>query len=325
MNIRVIRLLSEANIPIRYRYATLANYQVDKQNEAQLKEAKAYCEDILKSEQDSILSHGFSTCHENLIIIGNVGIGKTRLAISILRNFIEHGIEGVFYRISELLRAIKDTFDNPDNGMSGTKLIKRCCQIPFLIIDDLGCCRHTPWVDEVLDDIFSERSADGLPTLITSNLSESQLNKYLGDRVHSRLIKGGRIIPFTGDDKRPKKLKDIPSPEEIALWQAVDRMNKKSECTNQPEEYEDFIRIYGFSLDNAMKKNPSWEKFKSYYVDLQNQDIDVVRRAYTEYCGLACGVPLSKNFKGGKVNHKTENHGKDEHEEAIKGEGNHNA
>ncbi len=229
MNIRTIRLLSEANIPIRYRYATLANYQEDKQNAAQLKEAKAYCQDILETEQDSILSHGFSACHENLIILGNVGIGKTRLAISILRRFIEQGIEGVFYRISELLRSIKDTFDNPDNGTSGTKLIDRCCQIPFLIIDDLGCCRHTPWVDEVLDDIFSERSADGLPTLITSNLSESQLNKYLGDRVHSRLIKGGRLLTFTGEDKRPKKLKDIPSPEEIALWQPIDKLNKKSE------------------------------------------------------------------------------------------------
>ena len=92
---------------------------------------------------------------------------------------------------------------------------------------------------------------------------------------------------MTGEDKRGKKLKDTPHPEEIDLWRAVEKLNNKSQCTNQPEDYEDFIRIYGFSLDDAIKKKPSWQEFKAYYVDCQNQDIEVVRRAYTEYCGLS--------------------------------------
>ena len=131
MKARLIRLLSMANIPIRYRYATLNNYLIEKQNKVQFEEAKTYCQDILEEERDSVLSQGFSACHENLIIIGNVGIGKTRFAVSILRHFIEQGVEGVFYRISELLRTIKDSFDNQNNGSCGTKLIDRYTKYLF--------------------------------------------------------------------------------------------------------------------------------------------------------------------------------------------------
>ncbi|MBN1226827.1 MAG: ATP-binding protein [Deltaproteobacteria bacterium] len=265
---RLIRLLSIANIPKHYRYATLGNYRKEKANQKQLQEAASYCQGMPDY---------------SLTINGKVGVGKTRLALSIMRHFIDQGVEGLFYRMPKLLRTIKNGFDTS----CPNDLVHRCCEVPFLIIDDLGCCRHTPWVDEVLDDIISERSSECLPTIVTSNLSQKELEGYLSGRMYSRLIKGGKLVPLTGDDKRPKNIKDIPAPEEEALWQAVDRLMSNDEITNQTEKYEDFIRIYSASLDRALEKKTPWQEFKDYYVDCQGQDIEVVRRAYTEYCGLS--------------------------------------
>jgi len=265
---RLIRLLSIANIPKHYRYVTLGNYRKDKSNQQQLQMAESYCQGVPDY---------------SLTIIGKVGVGKTRLALSIMRHFIDQGIEGLFYRMPKLLRTIKNGFDAscPNN------LVDRCCEVPFLIIDDLGCCRHTPWVDEVLDDIISERCSEGLPTIVTSNLSQKELEGYLSGRMYSRLIKGGKLFPLTGEDKRSKSMKDIPKPEEEALWQAVDRLMSSDGTSNQPEQYDDFIRIYSTSLDRAIEKSPTWQQFKDYYVNCQGQDIEIVRRAYTEYCGLS--------------------------------------
>ena len=265
---RLIRLLSMANIPKHYRYATLGNYRKEKANQKQLQEAASYCQGMPDY---------------SLIIIGKVGVGKTRLALSIMRHFIDQGVEGRFYRMPKLLRTIKNGFDTS----CPNDLVNRCCEVPFLIIDDLGCCRHTPWVDEVLDDIISERCSEGLPTIVTSNLSQKELESYLSGRMYSRLIKGGKLFPLTGEDKRQKNMKDVPTPEEEALWQAVDRLMNSDEISNEPEKYDDFIRIYTASLERAIEKKPLWPEFKDYYVDCQGQDIEVVRRAYTEYCGLS--------------------------------------
>jgi len=287
---RLIRLLSIANIPKHYRYAILGNYRKDKTNQQQLQMAASYCQGVPDY---------------SLTIIGKVGVGKTRLALSIMRHFIDQGIEGLFYRMPKLLRSIKSGFDAscPNN------LVDRCCEAPFLIIDDLGCCRHTPWVDEVLDDIISERCSEGLPTIVTSNLSQKELEGYLSGRMYSRLIRGGKLVPLTGEDKRPKNIKDVPTPEEEALWQAVDRLMSSDEIINQPEMYDDFIRIYSASLDRAIEKKTPWQEFKDYYVDCQGQDIEVVRRAYSEYCGLSGKERLNTNLemlpgcsRGGVVN-----------------------
>ena len=104
--------------------------------------------------------------HTNLIISGNVGTGKTHLAVGIVLENLRQGIQGVFWTAGEILDELKRT--NFEGGHS--EFTAELKKFPCLVIDDFCLRVPTEPYGSQLFQIIDERCANDLQTIITANV-----------------------------------------------------------------------------------------------------------------------------------------------------------
>ncbi len=97
----------------------------------------------------------------------------------------------------------KEHFGRSENPETDTLQILIAADL--LILDDLGSEFRTSFYESVIYNIINSRINLGLPTIISSNLSVSELQKNYNDRIISRLFSVYRILPFVGEDIRQIK------------------------------------------------------------------------------------------------------------------------
>jgi DNA replication protein DnaC len=134
---------------------------------------------------------------------GDVGTGKTSLAMLISRNAMEAGRSVAIYSVPRLLSDIKDTYEE-GAGSSYSDLFRRLCAVDLLHLDDLGAERRTEWVLEQLYSIVNERWQNQRSIVVTTNLTDlDELRAQVGHRTVSRLTETcGTAIPIMGRDLR---------------------------------------------------------------------------------------------------------------------------
>ena len=135
-----------------------------------------------------------------LWLVGDVGTGKTTLAMIISRAALDAGRTVAIYSLPRLLNVIRRAIDS-EAGM--LDYLDRLTAVDLLHIDDLGAEHRTEWVLEQLYTIINARYEDERSTVITSNLEADELAAQLGERIVSRL-EGmcGEPLPFWGADAR---------------------------------------------------------------------------------------------------------------------------
>jgi DNA replication protein DnaC len=137
-----------------------------------------------------------------LWFFGDVGTGKTSLAMLVSKAALEAGRSVAIYSVPRLLADIKDTYED-DSGRSYTDLFDRLCQVDVLHLDDLGAEKRTEWVLEQLYSIVNERWQNERSIVVTSNLGVDELREQIGQRTVSRLEEvTGAPIPIMGRDLR---------------------------------------------------------------------------------------------------------------------------
>lgn len=87
-----------------------------------------------KSRIMQIADLSFIERAENIVFIGQPGTGKSGLAIGLLRQALIEGYRGRFYNAQDLLDELYASLAD----RSTAKLIKRLCNYPILLIDELG-------------------------------------------------------------------------------------------------------------------------------------------------------------------------------------------
>ena len=133
---------------------------------------------------------------------GDVGTGKTSLAMLVSKTALEAGRSVAIYSVPRLLAEIKETYDR-DSGDSYMQLFRRLCSVDLLHLDDLGAERSTEWVLEQLYSIVNERWQNQRSIVVTTNLGLDDLRDQLGTRTVSRLGETcGDPIPIMGPDLR---------------------------------------------------------------------------------------------------------------------------
>ena len=134
---------------------------------------------------------------------GDVGTGKTSLAMLVSKAALEAGRSVAIYSVPRLLADIKQTFDR-EHGGSYMELFRRLCSVDLLHLDDLGAERTTEWVLEQLYSIVNERWQERRAVVVTTNLqSLDDLREQLGARTVSRLTEiCQQPIPIMGPDLR---------------------------------------------------------------------------------------------------------------------------
>jgi DNA replication protein DnaC len=148
-----------------------------------------------------------------LTLTGNVGTGKTHVAVGLVKLACGLGIEARFLTMTELLGAIKATYDreraaphrrNGNNTPGEADVLDELAGVSLLALDDLGTENPTPWARDRLYTLVNRRYLAQRPTIVTTNFSLEELADRLGERTVSRLWGASLVVNFRGADYRER-------------------------------------------------------------------------------------------------------------------------
>jgi DNA replication protein DnaC len=135
-----------------------------------------------------------------LWIQGDVGTGKTTLAMLVSKAALDAGRSVAIYSLPRLLNLLRESMDS-DGGM--LDFMDRLTAVDLLHLDDLGAETKTDWVLEQLYSIVNSRYEAERAIVATTNLMPDELSEQLGPRTVSRLVEiCGDLIPLYGEDRR---------------------------------------------------------------------------------------------------------------------------
>lgn len=184
------RLKASSDLGKRFSDRTFGNFDVNRNREAYgIATTYAEREDLFESSRNC------------LILLGDVGTGKTHLAAAITNTLIDRGIPVLFGTFTEHLQHIKDEFDNA----STDTYLSKMKSTPMLVLDDVGKERRSEWTQSILFDVINYRYEHLLPIVITGNFDDSGLYNYAGNAVASRLNEMSIAVHTKGTDYRRTK------------------------------------------------------------------------------------------------------------------------
>ncbi len=158
---QIDRLLGKSHIPLRmaeWSFSTLP-HDVDGQAKAR-----------------AVFFSNAQTPKQAIYFFGNVGGGKTGLAISIIQAVMRRGEDAVFIRSLDLINRLRESIRQETH--EGDELLALAKSVKWLALDDLATERPTPYVIQELKAIIEARMDNGLYTIFTSNFSLKQLEEY---------------------------------------------------------------------------------------------------------------------------------------------------
>ncbi len=193
--------LAAAAIPPRYRHCDL-DARFEHLDES-LTRAFAFAERMV--HEYGIVA---AERRRGLLFQGRCGVGKTHLAVGVLRKLLEnYPVTGLFTEFTDLLRRIQDTYDRRSDTPSAA-VLRPVLESDVLVLDDLGCTRMTPWVQDTLGLIVNERYNANRVTLVTTNHplksapNQETLGERIGERLSSRLLEMCFVVEMKGKDYR---------------------------------------------------------------------------------------------------------------------------
>jgi DNA replication protein DnaC len=208
-------LLSAARIPKRYEHCELPSFTTDF--------PAAHPSLTLAHIAASKFADEFDPREgTGLLIIGKIGVGKTHLAVGIMKELmLNRGVACVFYDYRELLKEIQNSY-NASVQATELDVLRPVFDAEVLVLDELGAVKPTEWVWDTVSLILNTRYNDNRTTIITTNFPdgapggsgslsaarsatrEETLGDRIGERMRSRLHEMCRIVQMDGQDFRQK-------------------------------------------------------------------------------------------------------------------------
>jgi DNA replication protein DnaC len=213
-------LLKNARIPRRYTHCELSNFEIhgDTQRIAHQRAVR--------------LVEQFPVVDKGLLFYGDAGVGKTHLAVALMKEaIVRKGARAVFYEVRELLKLVRDTYRD-STELSELDVLKPVLEAELLVLDDLGAEKKSEWVDETIGLVINTRYSERRLTVLTTNLRDIESTEpgsfayHLGLRTRSRLTEMCDWLLIDAVDMR--EVPRYPTPEDIAKWQETSPASPKN-------------------------------------------------------------------------------------------------
>jgi DNA replication protein DnaC len=209
-------LIEKARIPKRYEHCSFESYH------AEFDGAHPSLREALRISTQFVSNYILNRENTGLLFTGGLGIGKTHLAVAILRALIsEFRVPCRFYDYRELLTDIKNSY-NPEVRETELGILGPVFDCEVLVIDELGAIRPSEWVFDTVSQLLNKRYNDKKTTIVTTNfpdepagsVGDAQFSKAaraahrdtLGDRItdrmRSRLHEMCKTVNMNGNDFR---------------------------------------------------------------------------------------------------------------------------
>ena len=159
--------------------------------------------DINKNQIMTLAGLDFLQRGENIIFHGKTGVGKSGLAVGILRQALISGFRGRFYDVQRLLDDLYASLAD----RSTTRLLNALCRYDVLLLDELGYLTLNKEQMNAFFKLMKERYEAGKSTIITTNLEPENWYNLLNpkdmvdallDRLYHRCI----VIKIDGPSLR---------------------------------------------------------------------------------------------------------------------------
>ncbi len=199
------KLLETARIPKRYEKCSFQSFRARTPGQE-----RAF-------RFSSRLAMEYPATDRGLLMMGNVGVGKTHLAVSILKGLTERGFNCLFYEFGGLLKEIQNSY-NYVSQTSELGVLAPVFNAEVLVLDEIGTSKPTDWVRDTMAHIINTRYNDKKLTIFTTNYldedgdeREESLEDRIGVRLRSRLFEMSKTIIIKGEDFR----KNFDSPSQM--------------------------------------------------------------------------------------------------------------
>jgi DNA replication protein DnaC len=191
---RKANLLNAARIPPRFQARSFGNYYP--KNESQ-----SFALSFARTLVDL-----YPAVDKGLLLMGGVGVGKTHLAIAILRELIEKkGVNCLFYESGSLLKAIQESYSSISQT-SEMRVLAPVYEAEVLALDELGAIVPTDWVRDTLYQIINTRYNNNRLTIFTTNYLDE---RYVEDEVKGLRSRLAELNSREYDNQRASEAKEI--------------------------------------------------------------------------------------------------------------------
>jgi DNA replication protein DnaC len=215
---RIDQLHRRARIPQRYQGCTLDGYRygLDRDADASLWNA-------FNVARGFVNGYPATTNGNGILFTGNIGTGKTHLAVAILQALVlKKSVPALFCDYRELLKSIGNSY-NPQVAATELEVLQPVFAAEVLVIDELGAAKPTEWVGDTIAHLINTRYNDHRTTIITTNYAnlapgvmsqtnvqmfgaararEESLGDRIGERMRSRLSEMCVAVELRGSDYR---------------------------------------------------------------------------------------------------------------------------
>ncbi len=137
-----------------------------------------------------------------LTLVSDRDRGKSHLAAAICWHWLERGKLARFGVVPDLLNELKSTFDKTEE-LTFKAMFDMICNVPLLVLDDLGVEKSTEWSRETLENLVNRRYNEGLPLVVTTNKSFDELEPRIASRLQR--FQPGKVVVLDCGEYRLRK------------------------------------------------------------------------------------------------------------------------